>query len=1072
MAFTPFTGFGAPAVRGARTLAHTPEEDEGFLNSLGRSVMSGLAVAGNLLDLPGSMVRDALTGNNPFDQWADPFGGSDRVSGRDMLEQWGVLDENEEGFDAGDVGGFAAEVLTDPLTFLTGGLTRAGKVAEAGGLLGKASKPSSLGRRTAQVDSTLGDVIQQGTSQQIQSAARYAAKKGFTDPSKYGGNSVLALKDIADDTLSTGLGFRAGIPFTDIGGGFNIGGPIGRGAAKLKDAAGRAVTAVPGVKSLKALFSAPLRSATTRTGQGFMRAASDLVDSGRGATKLMGAEARHALKQAQAASGGTFSPEDLMAWAEGIKAAPPEVDSVLAPFRDEFKRLFDEANDIGMDIPPIKDSFIDVDNYWPRRAQDEIKAARRTGGSAWFTDDPAQRRRRDIYRNLPGGAAQVNEGAKAAKAAFDAGASTDDVAAILERMHIDDADYMVFRNGAWEHGTGRAKAMAKRFEDLYKEDPEVLGKGIFRGSIVEDATDAAAHLREKVDFRRAILDDFAKDEGWLKQATKDFSGGPTMDLDELLRQGRFNVEQAKDYILRQNPGLDLDNLAIPQKYAEDMLRGIQRFESPAAVGEFVRTFDKFTKMFKFGVLTWPARYVRDKIGGEFRNFQAGIFSFNPRTIADAHYMARGQLPKGLTKRYGDLPFVRQALRRKGIQNPTDIDIRDILEERAFADGVVNQNVYAAEIAPPDHAMFPSEDPGGYFKAAKETVGMGPNATLSPKEAGRTFWSRADDPTFQSKFGPVVGGGRMSEVSEAGTRMHGWLTQIRKGIDPEEAARKVTAAQIDYTNRALTQFQRRVMLRIFPFGRFMMGNIPWVARKLLSPDGARLRGTIRAANTARGDALAPEYVQDRLSIPFPDAPGGEDQWLSAGGAMFEPAMDDLFGQERLMNAISQMHPLIKGPLEWGFGESTFQRGPRGGRELEDMDPSIGRTLANVFGDDEPWRWPGSKLHEHIAANTPFSRAITTTRALTDTRKTGLAKALNALTGARVSTISPAAKDAIIREALEQRMKDAGAYGFEKVTFTKADLEKMDPETRAAAEELKRLSAILAKRAKDRKKAKEK
>lgn len=76
----------------------------------------------NLLDLPSSMIRDVAGGANPFDQLMSPFSYENRLGGRDVLERWGVLDQNQEGFDFGDVAGFAADVVMDP--FVLGSLGR------------------------------------------------------------------------------------------------------------------------------------------------------------------------------------------------------------------------------------------------------------------------------------------------------------------------------------------------------------------------------------------------------------------------------------------------------------------------------------------------------------------------------------------------------------------------------------------------------------------------------------------------------------------------------------------------------------------------------------------------------------------------------------------------------------------------------------------------------------------------------------------------------------------------------------------------------------------------------------
>lgn len=93
--------------------------------------------AGNLWDLPGSMVRDALTLNNPLDQLLTPLSSDNRMDGRDVLEKWGILNPNTEGLDFGDAAGMAANVALDPLTWVSGAgvmkmLGRGSKAAKAG----------------------------------------------------------------------------------------------------------------------------------------------------------------------------------------------------------------------------------------------------------------------------------------------------------------------------------------------------------------------------------------------------------------------------------------------------------------------------------------------------------------------------------------------------------------------------------------------------------------------------------------------------------------------------------------------------------------------------------------------------------------------------------------------------------------------------------------------------------------------------------------------------------------------------------------------------------------------------
>lgn len=93
------------------------------------ALLYGVGVVGNTLDTPGALVRNTLSGRDPF-AGLNPFDAEGRASGRDMLESWGVLGANQEGLDWGDAAGFGAELLTDPLNFI-GGLGTASKFAKS-----------------------------------------------------------------------------------------------------------------------------------------------------------------------------------------------------------------------------------------------------------------------------------------------------------------------------------------------------------------------------------------------------------------------------------------------------------------------------------------------------------------------------------------------------------------------------------------------------------------------------------------------------------------------------------------------------------------------------------------------------------------------------------------------------------------------------------------------------------------------------------------------------------------------------------------------------------------------------
>ncbi len=68
-------------------------------------LLDALGSVSYALDTPGAYLRGALSGKL-----------GERASGREMLQNWGVAGEDQPGLDWGDIGGFGAEMVLDPLS--------------------------------------------------------------------------------------------------------------------------------------------------------------------------------------------------------------------------------------------------------------------------------------------------------------------------------------------------------------------------------------------------------------------------------------------------------------------------------------------------------------------------------------------------------------------------------------------------------------------------------------------------------------------------------------------------------------------------------------------------------------------------------------------------------------------------------------------------------------------------------------------------------------------------------------------------------------------------------------------
>jgi hypothetical protein len=159
-----------------------------LLRKLGQASLSGVSAVGNVLDLPGSMIRDAAAFQNPVDQLLSPFSDRNRTSGRDLLRKYGAAGKRDTWGNWG--AGFGVEMALDPLTYVgLGGLSQAGKLAKGAGLLDDMARVAakvkrvpmgSVGRNVARLTTTPRQLVllgKQNAAARLTTAATKAGTK-------------------------------------------------------------------------------------------------------------------------------------------------------------------------------------------------------------------------------------------------------------------------------------------------------------------------------------------------------------------------------------------------------------------------------------------------------------------------------------------------------------------------------------------------------------------------------------------------------------------------------------------------------------------------------------------------------------------------------------------------------------------------------------------------------------------------------------------------------------------------------------------------------------------------------
>ena len=179
------------------------EEKRTMLRKLAETGSSGLAGLGWLLDTPGAVVRGTLSGGPLKGASALWDTSEDRVTGRELARQYGLMGDTDTW--GNFAGGIGAEVLLDPLTYGTLGLSQLlgrGAQTTAGRLLksaGGLQNVDELARLSRVADATAAGVT---NAQQIERGLprQFARNKTVNDVLGMLDDKRL-LPDYADDTM-------------------------------------------------------------------------------------------------------------------------------------------------------------------------------------------------------------------------------------------------------------------------------------------------------------------------------------------------------------------------------------------------------------------------------------------------------------------------------------------------------------------------------------------------------------------------------------------------------------------------------------------------------------------------------------------------------------------------------------------------------------------------------------------------------------------------------------------------------------------------------------------------------
>jgi len=333
--------------------------------------------------------------------------------------------------------------------------------------------------------------------------------------------------------------------------------------------------------------------------------------------------------------------------------------------------------------------------------------------------------------------------------------------------------------------------------------------------------------------------------------------------------------------------------------------------------------------------------------------------------------------------------------------------------------------------------------------------------LDSKEGLKGTVRSRREQTFK-EFGLLAAGNVIGKNADDMNRLVAWMEGMRQGRTSKEAFENATRIQLDYRPSTFGPIEKNILKKIFPFYSFFSRESAYLSKEILTNPAGRLGKLIRAQHHAtlqggNGEdrQYLPEHVREKTAIPLGETTDGTRSYLTGLGLMHEDPLSALAGgladpQAGTRKALSMMNPLLKGFAEYGLGVSSFQGGPLGGRPLHEMDPLVGRIMAQLGIQDVPEGGrPAPFINsgtEFILTNSPLSRALSTVRTALDDRKTLLQRAAKLSSGVQITTVDEAASERGLNAVTDRIARDLGAPAFSRVNISKQMIEDAagDPE----------------------------
>lgn len=404
--------------------------------------------------------------------------------------------------------------------------------------------------------------------------------------------------------------------------------------------------------------------------------------------------------------------------------------------------------------------------------------------------------------------------------------------------------------------------------------------------------------------------------------------------------------------------IDLSKYFVPESFSDRLVRISDFYNVPQAQEEVGNLFNMFTTLFKGFTLAWPSRYSRDAMSnlasiwletGDAPGAVAGMFAAS-RILAGKQDKAIGYLSKipryarytvnGVTDQAALLREFEQDVGRTGVLS--GLATSDLLS--ASREGAINQFV-------------PGGTPISISKGISQLV---PTGERNVAQALGDFGTiRNVSSNWETRNPWLQAGQTIGDTVDSMARLGGFMAMLRNGIGPEEAARRVKSALVDYSS--LTTWERHFARNIFMWWSYQSRIGKYAVQSLVENPGGRYAQMIRAVNDLQRPeegGYVPTGLREQVSVRLPDFLQANEGLTTYLKNIDLPGLDVLnipkvapYGQTFPISVQGTMEELFRqsNPITKTAAEIAFDKDLFSGRPLSENRTAVDRIYQGITGD---------------------------------------------------------------------------------------------------------------------------